>query len=299
MKDIIGWLLKNEEAARNIYKTAAAVFISDNHFRDFLEKLAEDEALHAQIMKAALCLLERKNLPADQTIILDGKIRSPIGRNIDDIQNMIKKGNLTKKIMLEYIIRAEYSEWNHIIMYVVNVLKQECSGFATVGPKLQHHLRCIDHYLETTGKYDEVTGAFRNSEPVWNEGILVIDDSPEITELLEEYLSRTGHVETATDGAEALLKAIRRYYAVIISDINMPGMNGIDFFHNLESFYKNIAERFIFMTGFPTPYVVNLCRRRNIPLVRKPSKLNELSDCVYQLLESNIRRKPLQELACN
>ena len=79
----------------------------------------------------------------------------------------------------------------------------------------------------------------------------------------------------------------------------MPGMNGIDFFDNLESFYKNIAERFIFMTGFPTPYVVKLCRRRNIPLVRKPFKLNELSDCVYQLLESNIRRKPLQELACN
>jgi len=291
--------LKNEEAARNIYKTAAAVFISDNHFHDFLEKLAEDEALHAQIMKAALCLLERKNLPVDQAIILDGKIRSPIDRNIDDIQNMIKKGNLTKKIMLEYIIRAEYSEWNHIFMYAVNVLDQECSGFATVGPKLQHHLRCIDHYLETTGKYDEGTGAFRNSEPVWNEGILVIDDSPEITELPEEYLSRTGHVETATDGAEALQKAIRRYYAVIISDINMPGMNGIDFFHNLESFYKNIAERFIFMTGFPTPYVVNLCRRRNIPLVRKPFKLNELSDCVYQLLESNIRRKALQELACN
>jgi len=42
--------------------------------------------------------------------------------------------------------------------------------------------------------------------------------------------------------AEALLKAIHRYYAVIISDINM--------------------------TGFPTPDAVNLCRRRNIPLVR-------------------------------
>lgn len=297
MKDIIAWLLKNEEAARQIYQTAAGIFVNDKRFHDFLETLAEDEALHVRIMEKAREVLPEKTIPTDHAILLDDATRHKIDHHIAHIIDIIENGTLTKKTMLEYIICAERSEWNHIFMCVVNALKQKYSGFATVGPKLQHHLRCIDHYLETTGENFEAIDALQDLKPVWDEGILVIDDSPEITELLEEFLSRTGHVETAPDGTEALLKAIRRYYAVIISDINMPGMNGMDFFQNLESFYKDVAERFIFMTGFPTPDVVNFCRRRNIPLVRKPFKLNELSDCVYKLLESNIRRKPLQEIA--
>ncbi len=299
MQDLIAWLLKNEEAARQIYRTAAAIFVNDTCFHDFLETLAEDEALHVRIMEKAQQVLTEETIHTDHAILLDTATRNQVDHHIAHVLEMIEKGALTKKNMLEYIICAEGSEWNHLFMCVVNALKQKYSGFATVGPKLQHHLRCIDHYLETIGGNTELMGVFHNWKPVWDEGILVIDDSPEITELLEEYLSRTGHVETAPDGAEALLKAIRRYYAVIISDINMPGMNGIDFFHNLESFYKNVAKRFIFMTGFPTPEVVNFCRRRNIPLVRKPFKLNELSDCVYHLLESNIRQTSSQELTCN
>lgn len=299
MKDIIAWLLKNEEAARQIYQTAAGIFVNDKRFHDFLETLAEDEALHVRIIEKAREVLPEETISTDHIILLDDATRHKIDHHIAHIIDIIENGTITKKTMLEYIICAERSEWNHLFMHVVDTLKLKCPGFASVGPKLQHHLRCIDHYLETTGGNTELMGAFHNWKPVWDEGILVIDDSPEITELLEEYLSRTGHVETAPDGAEALLKAIRRYYAVIISDINMPGMNGIDFFHNLESFYKNVAKRFIFMTGFPTPEVVNFCRRRNIPLVRKPFKLNELSDCVYHLLESNIRQTSSQELTCN
>lgn len=102
-----------------------------------------------------------------------------------------------------------------------------------------------------------------------------------------------GKVETAPDGAAALSKATRQYYAVIISDMSMPVMDGIDFFKNLESFYKNVAKRFIFMTGNPKPDVVKFCRIKKIPLIIKPFGLNEMTDCVYKILENNVRRKPL------
>ena len=83
----------------------------------------------------------------------------------------------------------------------------------------------------------------------------------------------------------ALSKALRKFYTVIISDINMPVMDGIDLVKSLESSYKNIAERFILMTGNPKPDVVNFCRIKQIPLLRKPFGLNELNDCVYKILE--------------
>jgi CheY-like chemotaxis protein len=298
MKEIIDWLLRNEEAARQIYATAAVVFREDKRFCEFLETLAEDEALHVQVIETARDLYRQKTEPIDDAILLDPDTKSKIDGHIESIRKIIESGNLTKKAMIEYIICAERSEWNPIFLFVVNTLKQECPDFSTVGPQLQHHLRSIDQYLETTGEKIDSGEALRALKPVWDEGILIVDDALEITELLSELLSQTGHVETAVNGAEALRMAVHRYYAVIVSDINMPVMNGIDFLTNLESFYKDVAERFIFMTGYPDPDVVTFCRIKNIPLLRKPFGLNELNDCVYQILENNVRRKPLRELVC-
>jgi CheY-like chemotaxis protein len=299
MREIMEWLLKNEEAAQKIYETAAEFFREDNRFHIFLKALAEDEALHVRIMGTALNFLRKKTGPIEEAILLDLDTRSRIDRHIAHIQDVIAMGNLSKKAMTEYIINVERSEWNKLFMYVVNTLKTECPEFSTVGPKLQHHLRSIDRYMETAGGNKKLTGAFRALKPIWDEQILIVDDSPVITELLSELLSKVGNIETAQDGAAALSKSIHQYYAVIISDISMPVMDGINFVKNLESFHKNVAERFIFMTGFPNQDVVDFCLMKNIPLLRKPFMLNELNDCVYKILENNVRDKPLQQLALN
>jgi DNA-binding response OmpR family regulator len=59
--------------------------------------------------------------------------------------------------------------------------------------------------------------------------ILVVDDEPDSVELLVEYLTRQGHaVSTASDGAEALRKLKEDRPHLILLDILMPGMNGIE-----------------------------------------------------------------------
>jgi len=290
MRDIIEWLLKNEKAALEIYETAAVIFREDGQFSEFLKSLAEDEALHVRIMGTAFDFFQKKTAIIEEAILLDLDTRNRIDRHIEHIQKIIETGNLSKKAMTEYIIDSEYSEWNNLFLYVVNTLKNESLEFSTVVPKLQHHLRRIDRYIETTGEKIESIDSFRALKPVWEEQILIVDDTPAIAELLSSLLGRLGNVETAPDGAAALSKAIHKYYAVIISDISMPIMDGIDFFKNLESYHKNVAERFIFMTGNPKPDVVNFCRIKKIPLLRKPFGLNELNYCVYKILDNNSSR---------
>jgi len=61
--------------------------------------------------------------------------------------------------------------------------------------------------------------------------ILVVDDDPFITKMLPLKLSSRGYsVETASDGAEALKKYVSgaENIKLIISDMNMPVMNGLD-----------------------------------------------------------------------
>ena len=59
--------------------------------------------------------------------------------------------------------------------------------------------------------------------------ILVVDDEPEAVELVEFNLKQAGHdVVTAADGAEALKKARASLPDLIVLDIMLPEMNGLE-----------------------------------------------------------------------
>jgi len=59
--------------------------------------------------------------------------------------------------------------------------------------------------------------------------ILVVDDEPEICEVLKEFLEARGYlVTTASSGAEALRAIEKQRPHLILLDIVMPGMNGLE-----------------------------------------------------------------------
>lgn len=62
-----------------------------------------------------------------------------------------------------------------------------------------------------------------------NVNILVVDDQIEILNLLKKYLEREGYnVDVASDGEEGLLFFSRKKYDLIILDVMMPKVNGIE-----------------------------------------------------------------------
>jgi two-component system, chemotaxis family, chemotaxis protein CheY len=59
--------------------------------------------------------------------------------------------------------------------------------------------------------------------------ILAVDDSPTIRQLVKMTLSRAGYeVTEAEDGAKGLQKASAEAFDMVLSDINMPQMTGIE-----------------------------------------------------------------------
>lgn len=66
------------------------------------------------------------------------------------------------------------------------------------------------------------------------EKLLLVDDDPELTALLNTYLSNEGFaVEQVHNGEDGLKQALASDYAAIVLDIMLPGMNGIEVLKNL------------------------------------------------------------------
>jgi CheY-like chemotaxis protein len=58
--------------------------------------------------------------------------------------------------------------------------------------------------------------------------VLVVDDDPDIIDFLEAALEDAGYLVLASVGAESLGVAHELHPDVILLDINMPGMNGVE-----------------------------------------------------------------------
>ncbi len=59
--------------------------------------------------------------------------------------------------------------------------------------------------------------------------VLLIDDDTELTRLLEEYLQEEQvHLDFAHDGRVGLEKALKGQYGVVVLDVMLPGMSGLD-----------------------------------------------------------------------
>lgn len=81
--------------------------------------------------------------------------------------------------------------------------------------------------------------------------VLVVDDEPGMRELLSAELSKRGfEVETAGDGEEALAKARRGGIALVVSDVMMPRLGGIEMLKRLRQTSPDTAV--IMISGYGT-----------------------------------------------
>lgn len=70
--------------------------------------------------------------------------------------------------------------------------------------------------------------------PAAMDSILVVDDEPPICELLQRFLSLRGYrVRAANDGPQALASVEQEVPQLIVLDMNMPGMNGVEVLRKL------------------------------------------------------------------
>ncbi|MCP3927132.1 MAG: response regulator [Desulfobacterales bacterium] len=128
--------------------------------------------------------------------------------------------------------------------------------------------------------------------------ILIVDDEEEIRNVLSRHFRFNGFfVETAENGLEALdvLKAKR--FEIVITDIQMPEMNGPDLLREIRKHYPMIQT--IVITGYVTleNLMVALRLGSNTCVFKPINDISELDDAVSRSIEHLKRwEKKLSEL---
>lgn len=116
--------------------------------------------------------------------------------------------------------------------------------------------------------------------------VLVVDDEPLVLRSLERTLSRDHRVTTASSARRALDALEREKFDVILFDIMMPEMTGMELFRHLEHKHPSAAERVVFITGGAvndevSSFLANCCK----PYLEKPYDPGELRRLVGTMVQ--------------
>ncbi|MEO6066879.1 MAG: ATP-binding protein [Gemmatimonadota bacterium] len=116
--------------------------------------------------------------------------------------------------------------------------------------------------------------------------VLLIDDEPSVRMALRRWFERQGwSVDEAVDGAQglALLLAApsEETYGLVLCDLRMPGMSGIELHERLTDQRPGVLSRFIFATGdTASPETAAFLARVDRPVLEKPFELAQLAAIV-------------------
>ena len=127
--------------------------------------------------------------------------------------------------------------------------------------------------------------------------ILVVDDEKVIREILADFLDHEGYiVHTVEDGAEALKELHRRSYNLVISDLKMPNMTGLELIQKISE--ESLPVLTVIMTGFGTvETAIEAMKKGAYDYILKPFKIEEVVHVVergldrQRLKSENIRLK--------
>ena len=137
--------------------------------------------------------------------------------------------------------------------------------------------------------------------------ILVVDDEEVIRDFYRDSLTMKGYaVDRAADGLDALGALWDSVYDLVITDINMPRLDGLGLYESARARFPYLKDRFLFITSSPADSVMHIYGHDRI--IRKPFKIDDLFDIVdritaapldLQLEEDGVNRRGAQRVFCH
>lgn len=108
--------------------------------------------------------------------------------------------------------------------------------------------------------------------------VLVVDDDPRVRELLREVISGQGYSVTTVDSGERALEELdRRHYDLILLDLMLPGISGVDVLSAIKQ--KDKKAVVVIITGYgDDPIALEAMSLGPLFLIRKPFRTSDITE---------------------
>jgi CheY-like chemotaxis protein len=131
--------------------------------------------------------------------------------------------------------------------------------------------------------------------------ILVVDDNASNRRILQEILTNWHMKPTLANGGAEALNALemtnsKNSFALVLLDVNMPGMDGFAMAEQIRNRYKQQGIKVILLTSASRPSDIARCRELGISdYLSKPIKQSELFDAIVTAMAEHGRKRERYE----
>ncbi|MCX7012316.1 MAG: response regulator [Candidatus Sumerlaeota bacterium] len=128
------------------------------------------------------------------------------------------------------------------------------------------------------------------AEVVGQARVLVVDDEPDIRELLKDMLELEGHsVETAEDGLQAQQMLSDKRFDLVITDLQMPRVDGMQLIQSIRALDPDLPV--IVMTAYPSMRsVIDVMKCGAVDFLPKPFQMDNVLYTVRRTLKEHALR---------
>jgi two-component system response regulator PilR (NtrC family) len=124
--------------------------------------------------------------------------------------------------------------------------------------------------------------------------VLVVDDEENIREVLSNYLESMNYeVQTAEDGQDALDKYRKGDFDLIISDLLMPNIDGLELLKRIRNIDKEVI--FLMITGYPSiETAVDAIKKGAYDYITKPFHMEDVKLRIERAFEKRSLKERLK-----
>jgi CheY-like chemotaxis protein len=277
LEQFIDEAIQLELNAAEIYSIFSETIPEDANFWAIL---AWEEKNHASVMKTGKeVLIPMDKFPME---ILPNVIQTIVDTNrwLNSLKEKFAEIKPDRETAFAIAIKIESSAGEQHFQRVmenpsdsnmVKILQELCEDDI-------NHLSRIREYMTSSSK----PGKISESE---TKKILIVIDNDSVAKLLQTVLEPEGEIEIARNGRDGLQKVKDKEYALIVSAIEMPIVDGIQFYNEAKEMYPDLHNRFLFFTGAPTPDRLSFFQDEDLRYLVKPATISEIRAAALSVLE--------------
>jgi CheY-like chemotaxis protein len=285
MNETVSWLIGIEATAADLYAEAAILFREDTGFSQFLSMMSLEEKEHERFLQKVSSSVSDTQIKK-ATFFVDEGFRRKIEAPFTRAWSLLKKDELTKATMIDVVAEAEFSEWNELFLYVIDCLNAVENEFQKAVSEVDEHRAHIQEYFSSLPGGVSFIQRVRKLSQADSKRILIVEDNHSVARMLEALAMDEVQVVIARDGEEGLAHIQEGHFDLIVSDVEMPKMNGVDMYKQAIEVDPSIASRFLFFTGTEDPEHLNFVRSMNTLMLPKPSPVKVICEMMNDVLDS-------------